>query len=146
MDRLGAHTTVLGGADFGSLGSSGNSTDTGVQLTAIYYALDNDPHQLVVGWGQLIDEQQATAAMTCADTIEVIISDLNRQRDARGVVDTRSVLSTLARINVLFWREYGDEPLSANNLSPVGPMRMTTEQRRRLPSPSGHVDRSRPDR
>ena len=128
MDRLRAHTTILGDADFGSRGSSGESTDTEFQMPAIYYyALDKDQQQLVVGWGQLIDEQHATAAMTSTDTIESIISDLNKQRDSRGVVDTNSVLTTLARINVLFWREYGDEPLSANNLSPAGPLRMTTE-------------------
>ncbi len=67
-------------------------------------------------FGSRGSKRQATAAMTSTDTIELIISDLNKQRDARGVVDTNSVLSILARINVLLWREYGDEPLSADNL------------------------------
>lgn len=85
-----------------------------------YYTLDNDQPQLIVDWVQLVEEQQAAAAMTSTDTIALIISDLNRQRDARGVVDTDSVLSILARINVLFWREYGDQPLSADSLPQLG--------------------------
>lgn len=117
MNRLRARTTVLGDADLGSRGSSSKSTDTEVQIPPTYKcALDNDQQQLVDDWVQLIEEQQATAAMTSTDTIELIISDLDKQRDARGVVDTNSVLSILARINVLLWREYGDEPLSADNL------------------------------
>ena len=118
MNRLRARTNVLGDADLGSRGSSSKSTDTEVHIPATYNCtLDNDQQQLVDGWVQLIEEQQATAAMTSTDTIELIISDLNKQRDARGVVDTNSILSILARINVLFWREYGDEPLSAEDLS-----------------------------
>ncbi len=117
MNRLRARTTVLGGADHGSRGSSAKSTDTEVHIPASYtYALDKDQQQLVDELVQLIEEQQMTAATTSTDTIELIISDLNKQRDARGVVDTNSVLSILARINVLFWREHGDEPLSADNL------------------------------
>jgi len=117
MNRLCARTTVLGGADHGYRGSRSKSTDTQFQIPALYdHALDNDQQQLVGDGVQLIEERQATAATSSTDTIELIISDLNQQRDARGVVDTNSVLSILARINVLFWREHGDEPLSADNL------------------------------